>query len=68
MHEQSAFAVLHRMHLFVKRVPTEVNIAGLPSRLDFALLVVSSAVYVEPVLAESFLVSDRWGLLLDRWK
>ena len=68
MHEQWFYAVLHNMYLFVKRVPTDDNIADLPSRLDFALLEAIGAVSVRPVLAESFLESDTWEILSERWK
>eukprot|EP00973_Karenia_brevis_P092677 12413581-Karenia_brevis.AAC.1 len=32
VHQQWLFAVTHRMHLYIKRVPTADNIADLPSR------------------------------------
>ena len=68
VHEQWAHAVLNRMHLFVKRVPTDDNIADLPSRLDFKLLKAIGATPVEPVMEESFLESGTWEVLLERWK
>ncbi len=68
VHEQWLHAVVNRMHLYVRRVPTDDNVADLPSRLDFALLESVGAELVEPLLAPAYQEDQTWEVLQERWQ
>lgn len=52
--------------MLVDRVPTELNIADLPSRMDYKLLRLMSTEFVEPVLEEIFWSESAWGPFVVR--
>ena len=53
-------AALSKMMLWIERVPTDSNIADLPSREDYGLLGRMGARRVEPCLDDAFLHPDAW--------
>ena len=52
-----------RCHMRVDRVPTELNIADLPSRFSYDLLREIHATYVPPVLDEFFWNEQAWSTI-----
>ena len=50
--------------MLVDHVPTEVNIADLPSRADYRLLQKMGAKYITPTLDELFWSQSAWDTLL----
>ena len=56
-------AALSKMMLWIERVPTDSNIADLPSREDYGLLGRMGAKRVEPCLDDAFLHPDAWANL-----
>ena len=55
------------MQLHIKRVGTHDNIADLPSREELELLRAAGATEVPPSLHASYLSSDVWEVLQERW-
>ena len=51
------------VEVWVARVPTDDNIADLPSREDYSLLRLLRAVRVEPVFHHLFLDAQSWDAL-----
>ena len=60
-------AVQLRADLFIDRVPSDDNIADLPSREDYELLRVIDAVWRTPLLDDEFHCPDAWEALSLRW-
>ena len=56
-------AVHLRAHLHVERVPTEENIADLPSRCEYKLLEDMNAVWCAPRLADKYCDRESWRAL-----
>ena len=56
------------VQMWVDRVPTDDNIADLPSREEYGLLQAIEAQYMEPQLDEAFWRPDSWeALSLSAW-
>ena len=56
-------AAREHIALFVDRVPTEDNIADLPSRESYQLLDALGADWVEPTLDDAFVTPEAWTSL-----
>lgn len=56
-------AALSKMSLWVERVPSESNIADLPSREEYGLLTKMAAQRVEPYLDDAFVHPSAWANL-----
>ena len=67
VHAQWLHAAVNHMHLYIKRVPTDDNIADLPSRREFTILRNKGAIEVGPALSEEFLKASTWQCLEERW-
>ena len=67
VHAQWLHAALNHIHLFIKRVATDDNIADLPSRREFKILREKGAVEVSPTLSYDFLEASTWQSLNERW-
>ena len=52
IHEIWSFALLHRMGIWIERVPSDDNISDLPSRESHALLKAMGAVWRPPLIAK----------------
>ena len=52
-----------KAHLWVDRVPTKENIADLPSRTEYQLLLDMGARFVNPVLDDMFWKPEAWSEL-----
>ena len=63
MHAIWAKAAMLKCHMRVDRVPTQVNIADLPSRMSYGLLKAIQATYVPPVLDEHFWNEEAWNTI-----
>jgi hypothetical protein len=55
VHEIWTQAMRFQIHLWVQRVPSEENIADLPSKCDYRLLKELGATHRKPVLAQLYL-------------
>ena len=64
VHAMWVKAAALRCHMVVDRVPTEVNIADLPSRMEYALLRRMGSRFVEPQLDSMFWSSEAWSTVL----
>jgi len=67
VHAQWLHATVNHMYLYIKRVPTDDNIADLPSRREFTILRDRGAIEVEPALSDEFLKASTWQVLNERW-
>ena len=56
-------AAMIKAHLWVDRVPTKENIADLPSRMEYQLLLDMGAQFVKPVLDDMFWKPEAWSEL-----
>ena len=55
-----------KAHLWIDRVPTDDNIADLPSRTEYELLYAHGAKFVDPCLDEIFWQPEAWSTLSAR--
>ncbi len=62
-HAFASHALLIHTHLWIKWVPSSENIADLPSRVEYKLLGLLDAEWIEPWVAQLFV---DWGAELRR--
>ena len=67
VHAQWLHAAVNHMFLYIKRVPTDDNIADLPSRREFTILRSKGAIEMEPLLEDEFLKASTWQSVNERW-
>jgi len=67
VHAQWFHAAVNHIALFIKRVPTDDNIADLPSRREFKILREKGAIKAEPLLSQEFLKASTWQSVNERW-
>ena len=68
VHEMWADIVTLGVHVFIRRVATDDNIADGPSREDFDGVRHAGAQEVIPVLPKRYCTAQTWEVLHERWE